>query len=319
MQPRRERGPGTGGSGLAKGAGCCPRGARHGGSPQHGCLVQPQYAQGSRVTKGPRTCIFCGGRPLLGSISGRIGCARTYRATSPSIMQAFSLIIPIRHLKSRSCDARASSRPQSSMRVRLMQQQLEPAPGQAKPFIVPVLLGEPVEFHRRAQTNLCPWATMMVTCGIGEADPISAGKDVSRQRGKCRRHSRKASGQTFEQSRHERKCVEMLFAHLKCILKLGRLQLRGPRGAQDEFTLGAIAQNLRRLAIRRATATHCRHVSRVSVRTVGSIAGVKISPLKPLLPTEQAARQDSRPKSSRGPRSSCRRLLQQNRHLAAHP
>ena len=52
----------------------------------------------------------------------------------------------------------------------------------------------------------------------------------------------------FEQSRHERKRVEMLFAHLKRILKMGRLRLRGPRGAQDEFTLAAIAQNLRRLA-----------------------------------------------------------------------
>jgi len=29
---------------------------------------------------------------------------------------------------------------------------------------------------------------------------------------------------------------------------LGRLRLRGPRGAQDEFTLAATAQNLRRLA-----------------------------------------------------------------------
>ena len=42
--------------------------------------------------------------------------------------------------------------------------------------------------------------------------------------------------------------VEMLFAHLKRILRLGRLRLRGPRAAQDEFTLAAIAQNLRRLA-----------------------------------------------------------------------
>jgi hypothetical protein len=37
-------------------------------------------------------------------------------------------------------------------------------------------------------------------------------------------------------------------AHLKRILWLGRLRLRGPRGAQFEFTLAAIAQNLRRLA-----------------------------------------------------------------------
>ena len=52
----------------------------------------------------------------------------------------------------------------------------------------------------------------------------------------------------FEQSRRERKKIEMRFAHLKRILRLGRLRLRGPRGAQDEFILAAIAQNLRRLA-----------------------------------------------------------------------
>ena len=52
----------------------------------------------------------------------------------------------------------------------------------------------------------------------------------------------------FEQSRRQRKKIEMRFAHLKRILRLGRLRLRGPRGAQDEFVLAAIAQNLRRLA-----------------------------------------------------------------------
>jgi transposase len=57
-----------------------------------------------------------------------------------------------------------------------------------------------------------------------------------------------AKTKAFEQSRRDRKKVEMLFAHLKRILRLGRLRLRGPSGAQFEFTLGAIAQNLRRLA-----------------------------------------------------------------------
>ena len=52
----------------------------------------------------------------------------------------------------------------------------------------------------------------------------------------------------FAQSRCDRKKIEMLFAHLKRILRLGRLRLRGPAGAQFEFTLAAIAQNLRRLA-----------------------------------------------------------------------
>jgi hypothetical protein len=49
-------------------------------------------------------------------------------------------------------------------------------------------------------------------------------------------------------SRRERKKVEMLFAHLKRIVKLDRLRLRGPCGARDEFLLAATAQNLRKLA-----------------------------------------------------------------------
>jgi transposase len=52
----------------------------------------------------------------------------------------------------------------------------------------------------------------------------------------------------YLQSRRDRKKVEMLFAHLKRILKLDRLRLRGPSGAHDEFTLAAAAQNLRKLA-----------------------------------------------------------------------
>ena len=54
--------------------------------------------------------------------------------------------------------------------------------------------------------------------------------------------------EAFAQSRRDRKKVEMLFAHLKRILRLSRLRLRGPNGARFEFTLAAIAQNLRRLA-----------------------------------------------------------------------
>ena len=40
----------------------------------------------------------------------------------------------------------------------------------------------------------------------------------------------------------------LLFAHLKRILKLDRIRLRGPTGAHDEFLLAATAQNLRKLA-----------------------------------------------------------------------
>jgi len=44
-----------------------------------------------------------------------------------------------------------------------------------------------------------------------------------------------------------RKKVETLFAHLRCILRLDRLRLRGPNGARDEFHLAATAQKLRKL------------------------------------------------------------------------
>jgi transposase len=57
-----------------------------------------------------------------------------------------------------------------------------------------------------------------------------------------------ATTPAYQRSRCERKKVEMLFAHLKSILKLDRLRLRGLTGATDEFTLAAIAQNLRRMA-----------------------------------------------------------------------
>jgi len=61
----------------------------------------------------------------------------------------------------------------------------------------------------------------------------------------ARQIARSSEGAT---SRRLRKKVEMLFAHLKRILKLDRLRLRGPTGAHDEFLLAATAQNLRKLA-----------------------------------------------------------------------
>jgi transposase len=57
-----------------------------------------------------------------------------------------------------------------------------------------------------------------------------------------------ANSPEYVQSRRERKKIEMLFAHLKRILRLNRLRLGGPSGAKDEFLLAAIAQNLRKLA-----------------------------------------------------------------------
>ncbi len=57
-----------------------------------------------------------------------------------------------------------------------------------------------------------------------------------------------ASTDAYAQSRNDRKKAEMLFAHLKKIMRFERLRLRGPTGAQDEFFLAATVQNLRKLA-----------------------------------------------------------------------
>src|SRR3984885_6880926 len=56
-----------------------------------------------------------------------------------------------------------------------------------------------------------------------------------------------ANTEAFQQSRRERKKVEMRFAHMKRILRLDRLRLRGLSGVRDEVLLTATAQNLRRL------------------------------------------------------------------------
>jgi hypothetical protein len=70
---------------------------------------------------------------------------------------------------------------------------------------------------------------------------------IRNQRSNHRLNGRFLSAATA-QAGPERKKIEMLFAHLKRILRLDRLRLRGPFGAQDEFLLAATVQNLRKLA-----------------------------------------------------------------------
>ncbi len=89
------------------------------------------------------------------------------------------------------------------------------------------------------------------TCPLkAECCPNVPVRQIKRDVNEAARDTARALAKTeaFAQSRRYRKKVEMLFAHLKRILRLDRLRLRGPSGAQFEFTLAAIAQNLRRLA-----------------------------------------------------------------------
>jgi transposase len=101
------------------------------------------------------------------------------------------------------------------------------------------------KFRYRASVPGCRACPLKLSCCPKaparriDRDVNEEARDVARALAKTR---------AYAQSRHDRKKVEMLFAHLKRILGLVRLRLRGPSGAQFEFTLAAIAQNLRRLA-----------------------------------------------------------------------
>ena len=97
-------------------------------------------------------------------------------------------------------------------------------------------------FARVADCRACPLKSRCC--------PKSPSRKITRHVHEAARDVARAIAKTaaYEQTRRDRKKVEMLFAHLKRILRMGRLRLRGPAGAQLEFTLAAIAQNLRRLA-----------------------------------------------------------------------
>ena len=80
--------------------------------------------------------------------------------------------------------------------------------------------------------------------------PNQATRKISRSRHESARQKARDIARTdaYVTSSYARKKVEMLFAHLKRIIGLDRLRLRGPNGAKDEFHLAATVQNLRKLA-----------------------------------------------------------------------
>ena len=122
-------------------------------------------------------------------------------------------------------------------------------------------------YHPDGDVYHCPGGTMLTTTGTLVNDgatmlyraskhdcegcalkPHCCPKEPARKiprsvhegaRDMARQIAKSSEGRT---SRRLRKKVEMLFAHLKRILKLDRLRLRGPNGARDEFLLAATAQ-----------------------------------------------------------------------------
>jgi transposase len=98
--------------------------------------------------------------------------------------------------------------------------------------------------YYRASKNDCSTCSLKPKCTTAVVRKVT--RDVHED---IRDHVRAlATTESFQQSRRERKKVEMRFAHMKRILKLDRLRLRGLNGARDEVLLTATAQNLRRVA-----------------------------------------------------------------------
>ena len=91
--------------------------------------------------------------------------------------------------------------------------------------------------------NLLPELRDSKSASLGrQGVPISGGELVPVVHGRAPRAGRRGP-------RLARKKVEMLFAHLKRLLGLTHLRLRGPNGAKDEFLMATTVQNLRQLAM----------------------------------------------------------------------
>jgi len=105
------------------------------------------------------------------------------------------------------------------------------------------------DFHYDEQTDCytCPGGKQLLRSRRNYSKPRSG---IPRSQHENVRDIARAVAKTaaYQQTRRERKKVEMLFAHMKRILKMDRLRLRGLSGARDEFLLTATAQNLRRMA-----------------------------------------------------------------------
>jgi transposase len=97
--------------------------------------------------------------------------------------------------------------------------------------------------HYRASKNDCSACSLKPKCTTAVVRKVTRDLDEDvRDRVRAL-----ANTEAFEQSRRERKKVEMRFAHMKRILKLDRFRLRGLSGVRDEVLLTATAQYLRRL------------------------------------------------------------------------
>jgi transposase len=99
----------------------------------------------------------------------------------------------------------------------------------------------------RASKRDCDVCSLKAKCSPNSPER-KIPRDVNEQ---ARDFARSLAGtEAFDQSRRQRKKVEMRFAHLKTHHHFERMRLRGLSGARDEFHLAAIVQNLKTLVNR---------------------------------------------------------------------
>jgi hypothetical protein len=91
--------------------------------------------------------------------------------------------------------------------------------------------------QRRHDDRLRTQARLRGLCAQAQVCPNAPARKIARSIHEAARDKARAIAKTeaYAVSRRERKKVEMLFAHLKRILRLDRLRLRGSSGAKDEF------------------------------------------------------------------------------------
>ena len=130
--------------------------------------------------------------------------------------------------------------------------------------------------------------------------PKTPQRKVTRSKHEAARDVARAIAKTtaYEVTRRMRKKVEMLFAHLKRILRLNRLRLRGPNGAQFEFTMAAPPEPAppRQAHGPRSSSDRLRGrcVSVSSVRGVGCVPSVSRPAFRMPLHSERGGRHRSR-------------------------
>ena len=225
------------------------RGRWCGNRPRPTCRALPRRTFASAAT-GRDTLRLC---RLWRTTAGMIWCPRTEpspAATSPSIRRATFISAP----------AAKSSRNTTA---------LSPAARRADEGRDDDLLCAQAGLRGlRAQAQVLPECS----CAQNRALVHEAARDKARAI---------AKNEAYAVSRRERKKVEMLFAHLKRILRLDRLRLRGPSGAKDEFLLAAppkLYANWRSSSPSRRRPSPCEAESRRFASLTAAVLGYRPRP-----------------------------------------